>query len=221
MHGVDKTHRGKSCVVFSVTNIFSVEQPLLLRKKRKEKIEERTSIFPRTWLTIYSWRVSCFPSTPCYNLLFSWHSLPTTVQHPMSCRTMEHQKRELWNHQLEDIKTNRVGETRRVEGFGKEAAFIYHKYRSARHAIYPTEEIKKTLESLQKAIPGKAASQLLPFLCSKTRMNSTIQQLGDLFCHGIVPTRSTNSICLLMTAINLHAWLGVEASWQINGFCQC
>lgn len=142
MHSVDQTHRGKSCVVFSVTNIFSVEQPLLLRKKRKEKIEERTSIFPRTWLTIYSWRVSCFPSTPCYNLLFSWHSLPTTVQHSMSCRTMEHQKRELWNHQLEDTKTNRVGETRRVEGFGKEAAFIYHKYRSARHAIYPTEEIK-------------------------------------------------------------------------------
>lgn len=92
-----------------------------------------------------------------------------------------------------------------MEGSGKEEEFIYHKYRSARHAVYPTEK-GKTLEALQKATHWKAVSQLLPFLHSKTRMNSIIQQLRDLFCHGTVLICSTNRIlCLLMAAIYLHA----------------
>lgn len=66
----------------------------------------------------------------------------------MPRRTMQHLKREEpTKHQLEDKKSNTVGGTERVERSGKAEEFIYHKYRSARHALYPTEEAK-TLETL-------------------------------------------------------------------------
>lgn len=52
---------------------------------------------------------------------------------------------------------------------------------------------KKPLETFQKATCWKSCSQLLPSLHSKTRMNSIIQQPGDLFCRGAVLTPSSRS----------------------------
>lgn len=95
LHGVNQTQREISYGVSCYEHLFYQAATA----SQKIKIKERTSIFPSTWLTLYSWSIS-FPSTLCYNLLFSQHSLSSTVQHPTFCRTKQLQKRELWNHQL-------------------------------------------------------------------------------------------------------------------------